>query len=232
MFGNFQKHVTGSRYIKIPPDARILDIGGNIGAMALQYAQIAPEGKIISFEPTHYAVQKFKRNLALNPALNNRIELEQCFISSKSDRQPLIKAFSSWKVDGTKEEKHPVHLGTAKPTEGVPAYTLDDYCQNREELKHIDFIKIDTDGHEYEVFKGAYKTIARYRPQIIFEVGQYVMKEKSIDFEFYYEYFTNLNYALYDTKKCKAIDMTNRKQLIPSLGTTDIIAIPKEIDDK
>ena len=41
LFGGFQKHVTHSRFVEIPEDAVILDVGANIGVMTLQFAKLA-----------------------------------------------------------------------------------------------------------------------------------------------------------------------------------------------
>ena len=89
-----------------------------------------------------------------------------------------------------------------------------------------DLIKIDTDGHEYEVFKGAEQVIAKYRPRVIFEIGLYVMEEKMIDFDFYFNYFQKLNYQLIDTKSGATIRLGNYRKHIPKKGSTDLIAIP------
>jgi len=77
------------------------------------------------------------------------------------------------------------------------------------------------------VFKGADKAIAKYKPVIIFEIGLYVMDEKKINFDFYYNYFKNLNYRLVDTKTEKEVDLTNYTKYIPKNGSTDLIALPK-----
>ena len=227
LFGNFQKHVTNNKFLKLPLDATILDVGGNFGMMALQFAKNAPNGEVISFEPTHYAISKFERNLELNPDLKNHIIIVNSFVSSESKTNADIKAFSSWKVSGEKKtiDQHPVHLGTPKSTEGVGSITLDEYSV-KNKLNKVDLIKIDTDGHEFMVLNGAKACIAQFRPKVIFEVGQYVMKEKNIDFSFYIDYFNKFNYKLVDSESGKLLTTKNHNNIIPELGTIDIIALP------
>lgn len=229
LFGGFQAPVANSPLIKIPKDAVVFDIGGNFGFMALQYAQKVPEGKVYSFEPTHYALSKFKRNLELNPELSKRINVVNAYVSDEDKNQSDIQAFSSWRIDTLKQtnegNRHPVHLGIEKQSEGVGSITLDSFCENND-IKAIDFIKIDTDGHEVYVLKGAAKTITKYRPTIVFEVGKYVMTEKGIDFTFYLDYFGKNNYELFDVRSKKKLNNSNWEKLIPQLGTIDVIAIP------
>lgn len=225
LFGNFQKHITNNRFLSIKKDFVIIDIGANVGLMTLQFAQLVPEGKVYSFEPTHYALNRLKKNLDLNPNLSPRITVINSFVSENTTSSPNIIAFSSWKVNGERNNNdHPVHLGTPKSTEGVPSITLDDFCSS-ENMEKIDFIKIDTDGHEYEVFKGAQNAISKYKPIIIFEIGLYVMDEKNISFSYYFDYFTNLGYSLFDTKTNFKIDLDNFQKHIPKKGSTDLIAI-------
>ncbi|MGZ4044315.1 MAG: FkbM family methyltransferase [Bacteroidia bacterium] len=182
LFGKFQSHITNNKFLKIKEDFVIIDIGANVGLMTLQFAKLVPKGKVISFEPTFYALQRLKDNLALNPELAKRVTVINSFVSEKSDSNPEIVAYSSWKVNGERNDNdHPVHLGTPKSSEGVPSISLNDFVE-KENINRIDFIKIDTDGHEYEVFRGAEKAIAKLRPVIIFEIGLYVMDEKKISF--------------------------------------------------
>lgn len=227
LFGNFQSHVTHSKYLNIEDSDIVFDIGANFGIMSLQFAKAAPKAKVYAFEPTHYALKRFKKNLSLNPELAKRIIPVNTFISAKTEANADIKAFSSWKVDAKENasELHPVHLGTAKGTEGVASITLNDFCLQNS-IPKIDFIKIDTDGHEYEILKGAKDVISKFRPKIIFEIGLYVMEEKGIDFSFYANYFGSLNYKLIDSKTGENIDIKNYKKIIPQKGTIDILALP------
>jgi FkbM family methyltransferase len=226
LFGNFQEHVINNSFYALKKSDVVFDIGTNVGLMTLQFAQLVPEGKVYSFEPTHYALQRLKRNLELNPELAKRVEVTNTFISAKSETAPNIVAFSSWKVNGESDSSnHPVHLGTPKSTEGVPSITLDDFVKMKN-IGRINFIKIDTDGHEYEVFQGARETLRKLRPFVVFEIGLYVLEEKKIDYNFYDNYFKELNYSLYDTKSKKKITLSNYKSYIPNKGSTDLIAVP------
>jgi len=225
LFGNFQKHVASNKRLSLREDAVIFDVGANFGVMTLQYAKLAPLGKVYSFEPTHYAFSKLKRNLQLNPELGERIVAVQSFISSRTSANTDIKAYASWKVGGTVQDvKHGVHGGIAKPAQGIGAVSIDDFCE-KEGIERVDFIKIDTDGHELEVLKGAEKVIARFRPTIIFEVGLYVMEEKNVDFSEYLNFFGFLDYSLFNSSNLRKIDANNYRKYIPSKGTIDILAL-------
>lgn len=227
IFGNFQKHVSENSYLKIPDESVIFDVGANVGIMALQFAKAAPKGKVYAFEPTHYAYNKLQRNLELNTQIDNVITI-QTFVSRESSAQHQLKAYSSWKVDGKRaDNKHPVHGGTAMPASDVHAVSLDDFCE-REKISRLDFIKIDTDGYEMDVLFGAAGCIKTFKPQIIFEIGLYVMEEHNITFMDYWDFFKGMNYELFDSANKKPVNPLNYQKLIPAKGTIDILALPIE----
>jgi len=225
LFGNFQGHVTCQRYFSIPASAVIIDVGANIGSMALRFAQSLTDGHVYAFEPTNYAFNKLLRNISLNSVLADRITPIQSFLSDRTESDHNIKAYSSWKVDGSGSETHPLHGGSIKSAELVPAVTLDHFCSTNR-ICRIDLIKIDTDGYELHVLKGAAETIKRFHPYIIFEIGLYVLEEREERFEDYFFYLSSFKYDLINSKNGKKITLENCYQQIPLRSTTDIIAVP------
>ncbi|HEX4963663.1 MAG TPA: FkbM family methyltransferase [Thermoanaerobaculia bacterium] len=228
LFGGFQQHVTRTPFAVIPDDAVILDVGANAGVMALQFAKLAPRGHVYACEPTHYAFARLQTNLRLNPDLAARITAVQTFVSADSGDQPTAHIFASWKVDGTRSaDQHPVHLGTPVSAAGVGAVTLDGLVASYG-LSRVDLVKIDTDGHELSVLQGALRTLERFRPVVIFEVGLYVMEERGIGFAHYEEVFRPLGYRIVDSKTGREITAANHGRLIPARGTLDALALPGE----
>jgi len=226
IFGSFQKHVTDNKLLRIPENAVIFDVGANVGVMSLLLCKNNPGSLIHAFEPTHYALKKFMKNMDLNPNLKNRIQVTQCFVSKDEGDGSGLKAYSSWNISGSTGEKHGVHGGTAMSAENVSSIRLDDYCINQQ-LTRLDFIKIDTDGHELDVLLGAEKCIAQFRPSLVFELGIYVMEERNIHFKDYLSYFNALHYRLFTSKACKPLTAENYTQYVPKYGTIDVVAIPQ-----
>jgi FkbM family methyltransferase len=225
LFGNFQSHVLKVVHDDLPSDAVILDIGANIGSMALQFARLAPEGRVYAFEPTHYAAEKFQRNLALNTELSKRIEFIQAFVSDQSSTHHNLVGYASWKVDKARPGAHPTHGGTIQPAEAVPSITVDDFCEEKQ-LHRVDLIKIDTDGHEFQVLQGARRTLAKHGPRVVFEVGLYLLHERGMTFEQYLRYFSALGYVLFNTQNGKPVTQDNYWKEVPLSYTTDLIALP------
>lgn len=227
LFGSFQKHVTKNTWAKLCKDSTVIDVGANFGVMTLQFAQSCVNGKVIAFEPTHYALTRLRRNLQLNPELASRVEVIQSFVSDKCERQPELVAYASWRVDGVKTgREHPVHIGTPHSTEGIASVTLDDVIASRH-LDRVDLIKIDVDGDELSVLRGARKTIARFKPVVIFEIGSYLLEERSISFADFAAYFAELDYSIFDTKTGRLVTAHNFYEITSPQATTDLAAVPR-----
>jgi len=153
LFGSYQHHVVNNKLLKLSNDAIIFDVGANFGFISLQFAKLVPYGEIYAFEPTHYAFDKLRHNCRLNPQLSNRIFPLQLFLSSSISCDPQLTAYSSWKLNSNSQEQHPIHYGLKCPSVGVESITIDAFCQ-KSNISKLDLIKIDTDGHEWEVLRG------------------------------------------------------------------------------
>jgi FkbM family methyltransferase len=225
LFGNFQDHVTNQKYVRLKDNAVIFDVGANIGGMAFRFAQQVPRGRVYAFEPTDFAFNKLLNNLSLNPHLAKVITPVQLFLSDRTASRHQIRAYASWKVDGSTTDAHRLHGGALKSARSVAAMTLDDYCATNG-IDRVDLIKIDTDGHEFSVLKGARRTIEKNRPYIIFEIGLYVLQEQHIAFEQICDYFDEYDYQLINAKGGQRITLENFSYRIPERSTTDIVAVP------
>jgi len=227
LFGSFQKHVSQNKYLPLQADAVIFDVGANFGIMTLQFAKAAPLGKVYAFEPTSYAFSKLQKNLSLNQQLAERIVAVRCFVSSNNTEQPNIdKVYASWKVTSqSRAARHKIHGGIETPVGSVQSVTLDSFCMQNQ-INRLDLIKIDTDGHEYEVLEGARQTIGKFRPAVIFEIGLYLMEEAGIDFGHFLDFFDSMKYRLCDSKTGTGITAANHSRFIPVSSTIDILALP------
>lgn len=225
LFGSFQKNVTRSHLFRIPDDAVMIDVGANIGSICLPLIQACPHGHLYAFEPTNFAFEKLLRNISLNSALENRIEAIQSRVSSKSETVEATKIFSSWKLSQDENGSHPVHHGTAMEATGE-SISIDDFVRERG-LERLDFIKVDTDGYELDVFNGALSTLGKMKPVVVFELTRYLLEEKGISFSQIEEVFLPWGYRLVDTKSGVEINQSNFLRLVPQAGSTDVAAIPQ-----
>jgi FkbM family methyltransferase len=130
--------------------AVILDIGANIGLFSIKEAQCNSQARIFAFEPNSCAFSRLVRNLALN-GIENVLAIN-CAVYSKSGRLALKAGAAT--VLGKVEE--PPKGGTGGST--VPAVTVDEFCAESR-IEAVTCMKIDVEGAEVEVLRGAQSTL-------------------------------------------------------------------------
>lgn len=225
--GSFQKHVSHSTHYELPVDAIIIDVGANIGSVCLHFPLRYPDSMVYAVEPSEYAMRKLKRNIELNPAIQNRIVPSQYFVSNTSYESSVQSMSASWRIDDlNRPNRHPVHFGI-QTTETVETITLDDFVRINA-LEKLDFIKIDTDGHELQVLEGASKVLQVLRPIIVFEMMSCTLDDSPDEFKRCERILLHHEYVLYDAVTEKPVTSQTILDFVPKAGSTDILAIPKE----
>lgn len=226
LFGSFQKWVIDDSLLPQKNDFCAIDIGANIGAICLPLASRNADARIIAVEPTDHAFKRLKRNIDLNPALQLRIKAVQAFMGDGSQAPPGMIAYPSWRLDNPAGEKHEVHLGQAHEVT-CPTLSIDGLTQ-QEGLDHLDFIKIDTDGHELDILKGGRQSIERWRPIIVFEFCFYENEKRGYSFDDFTAYFRELNYEIcLSDGKTRIPDEAAARRVVPNLGSYDFVALPR-----
>jgi FkbM family methyltransferase len=228
LFGFFQKHILTTVKRFVPEDGIVIDVGANIGAITLPIANILPKGRVFAIEPTDFAFSKLLRNISLNPRLANRISPFQIFIADRSSTRSVLVAYSSWLLTDANSirDTHPIHKGICMPGT-CGQITLDEFVA-KQNLQALSLIKIDTDGHEFKVLNGANKCIDQFRPIVIFEACEYLMKAPNPIFEDYEHFFNSHSYHICGTGSIKQLTAAMFKERCPRGGGLDLLAIPNE----
>lgn len=214
-------------YTKIIKEGdHVVDVGANIGAHTLRFADlVGGTGKVTAFEPTDYAFGKLSRNVQLNPRLSPRIVLNQMMLMD-TDRSsgPMPQVYSSWPLVQS-EDVHPGHFGKKMETAHATSTTLDTYIEMNG-IPKVDFMKIDVDGYEYQVLKGAVSTIKRCHPVIIMELSPYVLKETGHNLGEILDVFGEVGYRMKYMNSGRPLpsDIDSLMKLIPEGASQNIIA--------
>jgi FkbM family methyltransferase len=226
LFGSFQKWVIDGSLLPCKDDFCAIDIGANIGAICLPLASRHANARIIAVEPTDHAFKRLKRNIELNPELKPRIHTVQAFVGDGSQSSTSMVAYPSWRLDNTLGTKHEVHLGEAHEVT-CPTLTIDGLAQ-QQGLDHLDFIKIDTDGHELDILKGGRQTLQRWRPVVVFEFCFYENEKRGYTFDDFTAYFRELNYEVcLSDGRTRIPNEAAARRVVPKLGSYDFAALPR-----
>ena len=137
------------------------DVGANFGYFSvLASHRVGPAGSVLSFEPSKDAFVDLISNCNRNHAYN--IFPFQVAISDTIGARVNIE--KKWYRQSTG--------GYIKSGEGVFTATLDYFYLHFSKPK-VKLIKIDTEGSEFLVLKGAKKILTEQKPLVIVEVSNY-----------------------------------------------------------
>ena len=200
LFGTSEKKISNLKTLlsKKNGPITIIDIGANIGSVSLLLAKIIQNSKIFAIEPTNYAYNKLLNNLELNKELKNRVFLRQQFISNNKKPE---KVWSSWNFEKS-NDKHQKHLGTLKEVKKNAYIRLDQFIKD-ENIKRVDFIKLDVDGHELDVLSSGEEFLIKNKPIIFIEIAPYLYPEFGYNCEELIIFIQKLNYNFLDDNLIK-----------------------------
>ncbi|MGZ5209947.1 MAG: FkbM family methyltransferase [Kaistella sp.] len=151
----------------LPENAVMIDIGANVGSFIYQLESKLLPQNIYAFEPNSKLYQRLKRifpQVHIFPlALSDRNETAEFKI-------PVIKG-KTYTSRGTLKLDYRENGEAKHFLQQVKVIKLDDWS-GLENLKKIDFIKIDVEGNEMNTLRGARKVIEKYRPTLMVEMEQ------------------------------------------------------------
>jgi len=206
----------------------VLDIGANIGAHTLHLAAcVGDTGHVVAFEPTAYAYRKLLCNLSLNPHLAARVYTEQIMLTDRDETIAPSNLYASWPLITNLPSVHPKHLGLAKSTTGARALTLDHYLDSHPEVKP-DFIKLDVDGNECSMLRGARQTLQRYHPMLLMEIMPYGLEETGHSLDELLSILADSGYELFSIPDLASLppqpELLN-KRIVPG-GSINVLCRP------
>lgn len=156
-------------YLK--PGGVFVDVGANVGYYSLLAKKRAgPSGRVLAFEANPKTLIKLKRNIEMNEL--DGIEVFEGALSDKAGTLQLFAPTSTFH-HGIKNhgESSLRNQGWAEHVEfTVQADTLDARLPG--DVKQIDVLKIDVEGSEPMVFRGAEQTIRKHKPVILMEINK------------------------------------------------------------
>lgn len=162
-----------SRYYR--NGSAIIDVGANIGAFSLKIASHLKErmgstGKVIAVEPNPNIVKTLRSQIDLNPAIANRIEIWDEALGD-------YEGVTYFQVDQSNTGGGKVSSERSDHTISVAVAKLDDLISQRN-VREVGILKIDVEGFEQEVLRGASAVLERDRPVLYLEVTDVWLKSR------------------------------------------------------
>jgi FkbM family methyltransferase len=170
----------------------IFDIGANVGQSSKLYLTKFPNSHIYCFEPVSDTFHQLQNNLKDN----QRVSCYQiAFGSTKGRGKMVIQGDSDefFLLDRFKESP----INSSVLTESVEIVTLDEFCHMKG-IDRISYLKIDTEGGDLEVLKGAAKMLTEQRIDCVqVEAGMNPSNHKHVPLEFLKKVLESHRYFLF-----------------------------------
>jgi FkbM family methyltransferase len=149
----FFKNILGQLIGKEERDYVFFDVGANTGEYTLRLASLFPSSHIFSFEPNPRSNELMISKTTTLPhvrVIKKGVGEKERVASIMTDASQPESQLASM-VPGLMTDLHKMSSVVSFEVEVV---TLDEYCRNND-IGKINFLKIDTEGYECNVLKGA-----------------------------------------------------------------------------
>lgn len=132
-----------------------VDVGANVGAYSLRAASKGM--RVISFEPNPENARLLRRNAELNDVV---VDLRPHALGAAEGRASISQNGATSRI------------GSDMPGVDVDVRTLDGL-----QLDRVDLMKVDVEGYELDVLRGAAQTLARTHPALLIEMHHWIGAE-------------------------------------------------------
>jgi FkbM family methyltransferase len=187
----------------------VLDVGANQGYYTLMLSRIVgPSGMVFAFEPAQKEFEKLKRNVLENKLVN--VSCENTAIGSQEARVDFFEGPSSMGSYGSlRPLAEEVTMKTRKSS--VEMTTLDDFVAGKA-LQNVHFIKIDVEGGELDVLRGAHHTLEKFKPIIMCEIADVRTKQWGYSAAEIYDFLAVRGYNWFRADQRGFLHPASRKQ--------------------
>lgn len=166
-----------------------IDVGANIGITTIWMAKNCE--KVYSFEPENNNAIRFKENLEANHITNAEL-IQKAVSDTKGELElNILESYGHHSLGKVATSKI---IGSQK----VEVITLSDFCKENN-IKNIDFLKVDVEGFEIEVFYGAKELFIKKAINLIaFEISEVPLKSLNKTEKVIFDFFEAMDYKIFN----------------------------------
>jgi len=160
----------------IKDDWTVFDCGAKTGFFTLLFSEICENGIVHAFEPTS----------TYDMLVNN--------VNHYGITNTILNKLALGETSG--EIEYEIFRIWGQPSERMvyDFITIDDYCK-KNNIEKLDFIKIDVDSYDFDLLKGAVKTLESLKPTITIELN-YALNFRNATEQDVIDWLTARDYSL------------------------------------
>lgn len=193
----------------------IFDIGAHTGTYSKKILHANKNSEIYAFEPNkslNFQLKKTKDIHFFNIALSNRNGTSTFYVPIKKKTLASLQKRESWDSNSVTKID-------------VQTKTLDSFCK-QQNISQITFVKIDTEGYEFEVLQGAKDLLRNRKIQYIqFEFGGTDIDSRHF-FRDFWNFLSN-DYTIYRILPNSIYHIKNYSEDLEIFSANNFLAIMK-----
>jgi len=207
-FGN--KHNRGFNHLmkNLKSKKTLLDIGAHIGLVSIPAAlNMNQDSKIIAFEPSNKNYKHLKNHIKANN-FTKKIKLYKNLVGEKNCKKNFYYSKDESPLNSIIKVKQIEKYNS----QSINQISIDYFCKKSGIVP--DIIKIDVEGAELNVLKGAKETILKYKPIIYLSVHPSHLKALGYDLKQLKDLIKSLGYKTEDFQGNKINDIKFSEYLL------------------
>jgi FkbM family methyltransferase len=176
---NYYQH-----FYKVRPNDIVLDAGANCGHLSIFFSKlVGNDGLVYDFEPDRFNIERINQNIELNAALADNIKIEELLLWNESK---LVDFYEAGTVGSSA-----VWIPDTNKCVQKKAVRIDDWVA-KNNIRKLDFIKMDIEGAEIEALEGCVQTIENLKPN--FAIASYHIVDGAPTYIKVEEFLKKMNY--------------------------------------
>jgi FkbM family methyltransferase len=175
----------------LEPGETFVDAGANCGLFTVAAARITgPGGRVLSFEPGPTVLPMLERNIRQNDLAN--VAVHRCGLGAEAGKVRLYQP-----PHGASSATLGCAPGSDTPYVEIEIDTLDAVLA-RGGIEKVDTIKMDVEGAEELILRGASGLFSRHRPKVLFEINPEAIANLNLATDGVWKYLGALGYSFFD----------------------------------
>ena len=205
----------------LKPGAVFLDIGAHHGVYSVVAAKkLGANGVVAAFEPSVREYRRLRMHLRLNRL--GSVRAEPLALGSAACTQ---KFFQITNGDNTRGGFRPPASEDRVSEISVETVRLDDYVSQFPRAR-VDFVKLDVEGGEREVLRGASSVLTKFRPILICEILDATTQAWGYKAREIIQMLESIDFAWFDIRSNGSIVPHKIREHYPEIR--NYVAVPKE----